>query len=411
LKNVLIISYYWPPAAGPGVQRALKFVKYLRHFGYEPIVLTVKNNQQLGYDESLIKDIPEGLKVYSDTISLQKNNKSGTSFLDQKSLKDKILIWLRANILIPDAKIFWYWQARQTIKKIFKAYKIDLCFITAPPQTSHLLGYYVKKKYAVKVVHDFRDPWTDAFFLQEFPRTKIAIKFDQFLENKILVNADAITSVSQLILNDLQAKVVGKSLKMLAITNGYDEEIYVTVNESKEKLKRIVYTGTISQTYISPLLFNYLQNENSISLDIYGNVHSSFKTELTKYSLNERLNYYDVIDHDSILKIQTKADYLLLFIPNITNNKGILTGKLFEYLAHQKPILAFGPSDGEASEILKNANIGLMIEYNDPNGLEKIELFFSTNWLINIDYIEQFHRKNLTKKLAHFFDEILISNP
>ena len=397
MKNVLVVTYYWPPAGGPGVQRTLKFVKYMREFGWNPIVLTVENNQQFGVDETLLKDIPNDLQVFKNNILLQKNKESKHEQEENSFLKF-FKHFVRGNILIPDSRIFWYWQCRNSLHKIFSTIDIDLCFVSGPPQTAHLIGLYIKKKFHQKVVHDFRDPWTDIYFLKKFHRLKIATKFDIFLEQKVIRNATAITAVDNEVVGLLNKNKL--KIKSLEIRNGFDHPI----NSSAEMKPRIfLYTGAISEYAIPYNLLNALKEKN-IKLRIIGKVHKKLIDYVDKHNIIN-VTIENKMSHDDIVKEQKRADALLLVIPNVNNNEGILTGKIFEYLAANRPILGIGPVNGSASKIINESGLGMMVDYNDALD-HKFDHFLESEWVADINYIKQFHRKELTRKLCGFFDTI-----
>jgi glycosyltransferase involved in cell wall biosynthesis len=397
MKNVLIVTYYWPPAGGPGVQRPVKFAKYLPQFGYNPIIYTVKNNTQLGYDESLLNDDRVEF-VYSDKIYTPAA-KSGKSFVENKTPGSIIKNWIRGNLFIPDSRIHWYFKCRKTLKKIFSIHKIDIVFVTGPPQTTHLIGLWIKKKYPVAVVHDFRDPWTDAFFITDFPRFSLMNSLDKYLEANVLRNADAVTTVSNGIKNLLSQKI-DISGKACVIENGYDFDM-----EREENFYDIIYTGTIAKLQIPFRFLDFLKAHPQRTIKIFGNVHSDFIDYAEKSGLNNQIQISPPVAHSEIVTIQKKAAYLLLLTINQKNSEGILTGKLFEYLATLKPVIGFGPTNGDAARILNECNAGKMISFSAD--IDEIESFFNSTYNSDEAKIKKYHRRSLTEKLANVLDDTI----
>lgn len=382
------------------MQRALKFAKYLPEFGYEPIIFTAENNEQLGRDESLLADVSEKTKIYRSRIPMQpSSNNQNKSFVESKGIGQRLKRWLRGNIFLPDAKIGWLYTAKPVLKQIFEAHKIDCVFVTAPPQTTHLIGRYIKKKYTLPVVHDFRDPWTDAFFLKDFNRGKLAHFFDSILERRVLRSADHITTVS----NGLGQLLNTKSqIIYTVIANGFDEEI--AAESQSAEIKNIVYTGTIADSQIPLSLFEYFRQAEDVTLTIYGNVHSSFTDAVREFSLEEKVQINSPVSHDEVLQIQRDADCLLLLIPKMPNSELIVTGKIFEYFASRKPILAFGSEDGDAALLLSDSKLGKLYSYNTP--AEELGQFFKDTWEGDLDYLKTFHRRELTAKLARVLERL-----
>jgi hypothetical protein len=402
LKHVLIVTYYWPPAGGPGVQRALKFVKYLPEFGYTPIVLTVENNLQLGSDFSLASEIASDLLVFKERIPFQPEQSAEKKSFVENTNKQRLKRWVRGNILLPDGKIPWYFSCRKLLRHIFSEYKVDCAFITAPPQTSHLIGSFIKKRYGVPTVHDFRDPWTDAFFLKDFNRGKLAHWLDSKLEKNVLKKADHVVTVSDHLSALLKSKT--ENIKGLTtISNGFDHAINKAA--MGEKITTITYTGTIAKSQSPKALFQFLANSPRISLRIYGHVHSEFELMAKSFHVFDQLQIFPPVSHSEIVKIQLNAECLLLLIPEIEHNELIVTGKIFEYFAANRPILGFGPEKGDAANYLTSSKLGKMFRFDaEP---QAVQAFFDQSWQADSTYISSFHRRNLTEKLAAVFNTVL----
>ncbi len=427
MKKVLIITYYWPPAGGPGVQRALKFVKYLPQFGWEPIVLTVEDPDSPVDDKSLLGDIPKGTKIYK-TKSLEpfelykkftgknQDSKIPNDVLLSKSnsLKEKIANWIRLNLFIPDAKIGWKHFAVKKGIEIIEKEKIDIVFTTSPPQTVALIGHALAKRTEVKWIADFRDPWMEIVYYQNVKRNPISVNIDSKLERKVLSNANGIVTISNDMIRLFKEKA--KLQKFYLTPNGFDETDFANSKKEKNENFTIAYTGSISKDRVPYVLFsalNKLINEDGIknlSLTFAGRYCKEFTTEIKRNNLSQFANLNGFVPHNESTKILQNADALLLVVDNVKDNKGFLTGKLFEYMGSKKPIFAIGPVGGDANEFLKSSNSGTMVGYKDSDGAYLLLKEMYENWNNNnLQYtfeVEQFSRKNLTKKLAEVFEEV-----
>ncbi len=426
MKKVLIITYYWPPAGGAGVQRALKFVKYLPQFGWEPIVLTVKNSDSPVDDTSLLKDIPEGTKVYRtkslEPFELYKKftgKKSDSKIpndvlLNKKNatIKDKIANWIRLNVFIPDAKIGWKKYAVKKGLEIIKEENIDLIFTTSPPQTVALIGQTLSKRTGIKWIADFRDPWLEIVYYQNVKRNWITTKIDASLERNVLSNASSIITISSDMIKLFESKVSNQQYYL--IPNGFDESDFSETECKRNNNFTIAYTGSISKDRVPYPLFAALDkliNKDGIKnirLNFAGRYCSEFMSEIEKYNLSNISDLKGFVPHNESTQILQSADALLLVVDDVPNNKGFLTGKLFEYMGSKRPIFAIGPVDGDANEFIKNSNSGAMIDYKDNEGAYILLKEMFENWNNNNSTYtfeaEQYSRKNLTKKLAEVFD-------
>jgi len=428
-KKVLIITYYWPPAGGPGVQRALKFVKYLPQFGWEPVVLTVLNPDSPNEDVSLLNDIPEGTKVYKtkslEPFELYKKftgKKSDSKIpndilLNKKnvSLKDKIAQWVRLNIFIPDAKIGWKRFAVKKGIEIIKKENIDIIFTTSPPQTVSLIGKKLSQKTGVKWVADFRDPWMEIVYYQNVKRSWLTTKIDYMLEKKVFTSANAIVTISNDMIRLFKEK--SNNQKFYLIPNGFDNSDFTKNLETKNDNFTIAYTGSISKDRVPHVLFSALNKLNKVDgiknlrFNFAGKYCQEFEDEIKKYNLESISDLRGFVPHKESTQILQNADVLLLVVDNVKNNKGFLTGKLFEYMGTKKPIFAIGPIDGDAHNFLKESNSGAMVGYADDDGAYKLLKETYNNWIegnnIYTFDVQQFSRKNLTEKLAEIFGEII----
>ncbi len=430
MKKVLIITYYWPPAGGAGVQRALKFVKYLPQFGWEPVVLTVKNSDSPVEDMSLLNDIPNGCKIYKTNslepfnlykkITGKKNDEKipGDILLNDNdsSIKNKIAKWIRLNLFIPDAKVGWKSYAVKKGIEIIRQENIELIFSTSPPQTSALIGRKLAKQTGVKWIADFRDPWLDIVYYQNVKRSIITKKIDAFWENKVIKDADAIVTISKNMSELFRTK--SKNARIEIIPNGYDESDFDQLDRKKNESFTIAYTGAMSKDRVPyPLLhaLNRLVFEDdikNIKLNFAGKFCKEFNDEISNNNLSEFVSIKNFVPHKESTKILQTSDLLLLVIDNVPNNKGFLTGKIFEYMGCRKPIFAIGPTDGDAANIIQETNCGTMVDYDDiDRAYEVLKKMYKewgegkSNYKFN-SYV--YSRVNLAKNLKKLFDEITL---
>ena len=430
MKKVLIITYYWPPAGGAGVQRALKFAKYLPEFGWEPIILTVENPDSPTEDKSLLDDIPKECKVFK-TKSLEPFNlyrkftrkKSGENIPGDillndtdKSIKNKLTKWIRVNLFIPDAKIGWKNYAVKKGLEIIEAENIDLIFTTSPPQTVALIGRDLAKRSGVKWIADFRDPWMEIVYYQNLNRTKLTKAIDSSLEKKVMKNADAIITISEDMANLFRRKA--KDQNVFVIPNGFDETDFDSLEYERNDKFTIAYTGSMS---IDRVPYSFLKALNrlinvdgiiNIQIKLAGRFCPEFSEEISRNNLSEFISIQSFVPHKESTKILQTSDALLLVIDNVLNNKGFLTGKLFEYMGCKKPIFALGPIDGDANKIIMDADAGVMVAYDDNEGAYQLLKIMYENWKNDRSIykfnVDKFSRKNLNKELTKAFKEIII---
>ncbi|WP_435415734.1 glycosyltransferase family 4 protein [Polaribacter aestuariivivens] len=419
--KVLIITYYWPPAGGSGVQRWLKFVKYLQDFDIEPIVYTVDNENYPKEDTSLINEIPKGITVLKQPIW----NPQNTLFWKKKSQKkegvsnlsnNKILSFIRGNVFIPDPKIFWVKPSVKFLQNYLLENNIDVIISSGPPHSMHLIAQKLRAKNNVKWIADFRDPWTDLYYTKDFNQGKFALKKNKKLEKEVLNKADCILTVS----NSLKKVFEKNSTNVNVITNGFDDEVLLEKPIALDNKFTISYIGLLPKQSNPKLLFKVLQKllkeneelKNDLQLNFIGDISEDVKNEIQKYNLESLSIFKGYVSHQEAILYQKKSQVLLLLIPNVPNNEGILTGKLFEYLTAKRPILAIGNENSDLSKILKDTNAGIVVNYENEKKLTTeilrlYEKYKSGKLEVNPENIQQYHRKELTGKLAKIIKKII----
>ena len=293
--------------------------------------------------------------------------------------------------------------------------EIDVIISTGPPHSVHLIAQKLHQKNTIKWIADFRDPWTDLYYNSEFNQLKFAKNKNLKLEKSVMKNADCILTVS----NSLKKEFHKRAKRVEVITNGYDDEVLSNNIQKLDVKFTISYIGLLPKQSNPKLLFNVLNAlcleslnlKNDLQLNFIGDISDEVKTEIEVNNLGANTSFTGYVSHKEAIQYQKKSQVLLLLIPNVKKSEGILTGKLFEYLTAKRPILAIGPENGDLSKILKETNAGVVIDFNDERKLtsEILKLYkqFKRGKLVtNFKDIEQFHRKELTKKISEIIKSI-----
>ena len=411
MKKVLLVAYHYPPLGGGGVFRTLKFTKYLPEFGYQPHVLTVKNPMYRTKDPTLIKEIPAEAKIYR-TFSFEHR------ILRAPRLLNMNLKWF----YMPDEYIGWLPFAVSFGAKLVKKENISVIYATSPIPTSLLIGFFLKKKTKKPLVIDFRDSWTDNPF-NIYP-TKFHESIERKMEEKVLTQADYVTVVTDSIKNTLIKRYPFLQSKIETLTNGFDSEDFMNleINEKTDKF-RITYAGSIYglRTAKSFLLaLKELTDENEelrekVEVLFVGNPGKETPHLIKKLGLDENVKLVKYVPHRECLELMVNSQALLLLITSGgAKGEGILTGKLFEYLASRKPIIAVAPKNGLAASIIKSANAGTIVPPKDVQGIKMAIFDFYKQWKNgrldsttgSLEYIMQYDRRVLTQRLAQIFEKI-----
>ncbi|MGG8497796.1 glycosyltransferase [Tenacibaculum sp. TC6] len=424
--KVLIVTYYWPPAGGPGVQRWLKFVKYLRIFNVEPIVFTAENPSYPIIDVSLEKDVPEGIEVLKCPIIepngiLSKLKKEDTQksmgFLNPNpTFLDKILMYIRANYFIPDARKFWIQPSVKKLKKYLAENKVDVLITTGPPYSVHLIGLKLKQQLGVKWIADFRDPWTSVDYFHLLPLTKASLKKHYKLEETVVKEADGVLMVS----NHAKKKYEAKAKNITVITNGFDEDGTKRSNEVKVDEKfTITHIGMMNSERNPKKLWKVLseiskenkQFADDLVLKFIGKIDDTVADEINNCNIKNVQNI-SYVPHPVAKQYQQESQVLLIVVNDYPSAKEMIPGKTFEYLQAKRPIIGIGPEDGDLSGIMAEIGAGKVFSYDSHEDLKKyiLELYDrykATNGIPNLaNTIEHYHRKNLTGKLVTFIKQI-----
>jgi glycosyltransferase involved in cell wall biosynthesis len=422
MKKALIITYYWPPAGGSGVQRWLKFVKYFRDFCIEPIVYTVENANYPILDASLQNDIPNEIEILKQPIwepnnllsFFGKKKTESAGFLNPNpTFLGKILQYIRANYFIPDARKFWVKPSVKFLKEYISKNNIDVLITSGPPHSLHLIGLQLKQELGVKWISDFRDPWTEIDYFHQLPLSKKAIEKHHQLEQKVLKLSNAVLVVGETMKQNYQPF----NKNIFVVTNGFDGEIEDANN--LDAAFSITHIGLMNADRNPAMLWKVLAEiltenndfANDFKLKLIGKVDDSVKNDIEKFGLLKNVSLIDYVSHNEVVEFQKKSQVLLLIVNNVPSAKGILTGKIFEYLMAKRPILAIAPVNGDLAEILNNSNAGKVVDFNDEISfknhiLELYSQFKNGTLTINSSNVNQFHRRELTKKVSEIIYEI-----
>jgi len=423
-KKVLIITYYWPPSGGSGVQRWLKFSKYLRDFNIEPVIYTVDNPSYPIKDTSLESEIPLGLEVLKQPIfepnsflSIFGNNKKKESagFLNPNpTLLGRFFQYVRANYFIPDARKFWIKPSVKFLSNYLKNNEIEVVITTGPPHSMHIIGLALRDKFKIKWISDFRDPWTEIDYFQQLPLTKKANKKHHQLEQEVLEKSDMVIVVGE----TMKKKFLKHNHNIEVLTNGFDSYENSLTIELDSNFS-ITHVGLMNADRNPTILWEVLYEISSENIDFKNNLRIKFigKIDDTVIQDIQVFNTNNIVripylDHDEVRKYQASSQVLLLSINHVPSAKGIITGKIFEYLQAKRPILGIGPEDGDAAAILKKTNAGNIVGFNNKVELKAAVLklykdFKEEKLFVKSINIEQFHRKNITRQLAQVIKKVV----
>lgn len=424
MKKVLIITYYWLPSGGAGVQRWVKFTKYLRDFGWEPVIYTPENPEYPSFDDSFEKDIATDIEVIKTPIwepfdiyrSLlgKRGQTINAGFISEdkgKGWKDKLSVWIRGNFLIPDPRKFWIRPSASFLCKYLKEHPVDAIVTTGPPHSMHLIGMRLKRNFPdIKWLADFRDPWTNIDFYKDLHLTKWADKIHHRLEKKIVCHADAVIVVSKGMKDEFS---VLRTDGLHIIPNGYDEDDVKIVSTLLDEKFTISHIGTMNGARNPLAVWKALQNlciqvddfSRDLVIQLIGKTDFAVLEAINENGLTKNLHKINYLTHDEAIIKQHSSQVLLLLINRSANAKSILTGKFFEYLASGRPVLGVGPVDGDAAAILNETGAGVMVDFDDVEMaketiLHYYKLYKKNQLTLEAGSVEKYSRKNLTGNLS-----------
>lgn len=425
MKTALVITYYWPPSGGAGVQRWLKFVKYMRDFGWEPVIYTPGNPEFPETDPSLSRDIPANITVlrqpiwepydiYKRFIGKKKGEKISAAFTSEQKrnrLLEGISVWVRGNLFIPDARKYWIGPSVKYLGKFLAEHPVDAVISTGPPHSMHLIARQISALTGIPWLADFRDPWTNIDFYKDLRLTPWADRRHRELEKSVLSDATAVTVISNGMAADFY-RIVPRSYDV--ITNGFDPDDLRTSAEILPDQKfSIAHIGTLSASRNPLTLWSALEEivaENpsfaaDLEIKLVGKVDFSILRSVEEAGLTNYLRRIEYMPHDQVILCQRQSQVLLLVINNTPNAGMILTGKFFEYLAAGRPILCLGPEKGDAAAILRETDSGLLAGFGDTVTMKQhlLDLYsdFKKGTLVSRSTgTERYSRKELTRDMV-----------
>ena len=429
MKKVLVITYSWPPAGGIGVLRCLKFVKYLRDFGWEPIVLTAENPSYQFIDHDNLKEIPDGIEIHKVPIFEPINAfkkitgrkketplQNITNNSDKKrSIIDKFGMWVRGNFFIPDARSAWIKPCVKYIDRYLENNQVDAILTDGPPHTNTVIGMRIAQKHSIPWLADFQDPWTQVDYYKELYIGKRADKIHRALEQEVFQTAGKITIASPSWKKDLES-IGGKNVDV--IYYGYDETDFSEFSAKQEDSFIIFHGGLLGQDRNPEVFFSVLHEllnlhpeiGSKIKLKFAGEVDLTVKNSLKKHHLLEYTELMGMIPRKQVIKEYEKASLLLLPINKADNAAGRIPGKLFEMLRTGKNILVLGPDDGDVKSIVEMEKRGRSFEYDDKDLLMSYltDVLLNSGESINMKgTIDKYSNKLITGKIAKYLDEMI----
>jgi hypothetical protein len=430
-KKVLIITYYWPPGGGAGVQRWLKFAKYIGGFGWTPVIYTPSNGEMPVIDESLQADVPDGVEVirrpiwepysvYKKFVGASANEKINTGFLTEKKkpgMAQKLSVWIRGNLFIPDARCFWISPSVKFLKNYLTKNHVDAIVSTGPPHSMHLIAHKLSTDLGIPWLADFRDPWTNIDYYRDLMLSPASDRKHHRLESMVVRDASRVVVIGNTMKKEFEAQF---GRKIDVVTNGYDESDVPKVELIRPSKFILAHIGTLVKSRNPAALWSALRSvitdhphiEPDLEIRLIGKVDISVRESLAEYSLMDHTVFVDYLPHDKVVLEQRNAEILLLLLNDTPNAKGILTGKMFEYMASGRNILCTGPVDGDAAAILGETGSGQCFNFTDEAGIRDFIVKAYSDWKSGsrktiASGVEAYSRRNLAGKMASILDEII----
>lgn len=436
MKRVLIISYYWPPTGGSGVQRWVKFARYLPEEGWQPVIYTPENPEQLVVDHTLESEIPAEAEIIKTHITepyglykkfLRKSGHSKETVevnpvnARKKSFLQKAAMWVRGNLFRPDPRCLWIKPSVRFLRKYLMEHPVDLIVSTGPPQSMHIIGWKLAEATGKPWIADFRDPWTKIFYFKHLSMTKATERWHKRMEKRILDDADAVVAVSPLVQQEFQA-ITQTPVEL--ITNGYDECDFPDgrnrdAEGGPEKDFVIAHTGLFAADGNPERLWEVLAEKCSkddefrkrLKIKLIGKTDEQVITSIKDAGLEDSLIDMGYQTHAEAVRQQRQASLLILPLRKEPEYKAVLPGKLFEYLASWRPVLGIGQTDGAMSMILNQAKTGVVLDWEDNKSMARfIDLCWNNHMSGRLTVedadISQFTRRNLTRRMAALFGQL-----
>jgi len=435
MKNVLVIAYYFPPSGGPGVQRVLKHIKYLKSFGWNPIILTVSNGQFPARDESLLNQVPKDIKVVRThiyepyDIYRKFTGKSKDAAIDVNTikkdgqkigLKEQIAEFIRATFFIPDARIGWLWSAKKAGLELIKEHNIKAIYSSSPPYTCSLIARGLQKKTGLPWVAGFRDPWTD--FISTPKRWFLPKVIDKFLEKSVFKSADFVECAWQGIIKDALDKYPSlEQSKFIHVPNGFDSNDYPNVEYKSNKKFTLTYTGSMYGRRNPAALFEAVErlikdnkvDKNDVRFVLVGRFGDEIFEMIKNASFSDNIESIAYLPHAKSVEYLMLSDALLLIVDESKESEEIVPGKVYEYIGSGRPVFAIAPEKSAIADLIEETKTGLLAHQSNVAKIADNYLQFYSAWKKNAaivnpknELIAKYERKNAAKKLAELLDNI-----
>ncbi len=434
MKRVLIISYYWPPTGGSGVQRWVKFAKYLPEEGWQPVIYTPENPEQLAVDTTLAAEIPAETEIVKTRIfepySLYRKFLKGSGHsreavevnpvnAQNKSFVQKAAMWVRGNLFRPDPRCLWIRPSVRFLKKYLEEHPVDLIVSTGPPQSMHIIGMKLAHETGLPWIADFRDPWTRIFYFKHLAMNPATERWHHRMEKKVLDGAARVVAVSPLVQQEFQTMT---STPVELITNGFDECDFKDIcpADGQDMDFIITHTGLFAADGNPTLLWEVLAEKcaadalfaKHLKIKLIGKTDAQIVESVESAGLVENLIDMGYQTHSKAIEEQRNASLLILPLRKEPEYKAVLPGKLFEYLASCRPVLGIGQPDGAMAMILGQTKTGVVVDWNNKEALSS---FVDDCWKKHLEGrlttegadISQFTRRNLTRRMANLFEELI----
>ena len=430
MKRALIISYYWPPSGGSGVQRWVKFAKYLPGQGWQPVIYTPENPELTTVDHTLEEEIPAEAEIIKTRIiepyglyrkifgGGRKASEGEVNPINgqKKSFRQKVSMFIRGNLFIPDPRCLWISPSAKYLVKYLKEHPVDIIISTGPPHSMHLIAEKVARRTGIPWIADFRDPWTRMFYFKHLHLTSWARRRHIALEKQVLDSASAIVTVTKPLQQEFQSMT---SSPVHCITNGYDESDFRQIIEP-DGFFNITHTGLFAADGNPETLWKVLEDKcrtdsefrKLLRIRLVGKTDREITESVMEHGLAENLRNLGYQTHQVATREQMGASVLLLPQRKEPEYKAVLTGKIFEYLASGHPILAIGMTDCAMADVIRETHSGVMLDWDDYGGIRKFlddcwEKFKSDEPESENADISGYSRKELTGRMARLMESLL----
>ena len=442
MKRVLVITYYWPPSGGSGVQRWVKFAKYLPLEGWQPVIYTPENPEYTAIDHTLEAEIPHDTEILRRPITEpydmyrklmgkgastdMKTLTAGASKGEvteissgKKTFKQRLSLWIRGNLFVPDPRVGWVRPSVRFLKEYLAEHPVDVVVTTGPPHSMHLIGQRLHKELGIPWIPDFRDPWTRMYYLKHLPMTRRTWRRLRSMEQSVLDECSTVLAVTPLVQEEFQAQT---KTPVAMITNGYDGGDFDQPVEP-DGLFNVVHTGLFAADGNPLNLWKALgvkawadaDFKKALRLRLVGRVDREVYAAIEEAGLRDNVVDLGYCDHLTAVREQLAASILILPLRNDPEYRPILPGKLFEYLASRRPVLGIGQEDGAMARVLADTGAGVTADWDN---LETMRAFIDQAWEQHkaggvppvAGDIARFSRRNLTRELAALLERVSSEN-